>query len=723
MTQSLWTLIKKNKNAICVRFKNTTVRFKYSYINIDGFKTKIVLNQEKDALYFDIVVVESDEAVEINLLETEKAICLFAFNISSDDKPLDECDYRFDNGFMISKIKCDENELMLKTPYKPDYREYTNIFDEQYINNICIEEYLTINQVKSEQYEYIATSGFDIKSIMFTDNILSEELGYFKSLTFDTLKTQTKAFFDNLNKSELTLDAYKRYSIFALKAIFEFAKNHNYKFEHVIDNSYFDIFNACTIKEIKAGKDGMAEITFEMPENKEGISTDGVYILSLKGEGKEKKQYEFDFVSMSSKSELCEILASSDSDALKAILSEDSGYIKALSSLGINTEIYNSLEKDICKTFADAEKDTENCVDVLKAVIGAEAVKEGYTPLSGVLEMINPVYEDVNYADIGDETLKTYAEEYLDENKEGITYQNFDEEYKVLNVLYKINNARYNELSKLMKDNEKLLGLDKDNAYEEYEDLSSSNKTKTHENMVRKLKSNPLISVSELSDLIEASIPEKTSSKGSSGGGGGGGGKGSSAAVTDFKVSVVEKEETKPEETTAFTDMENHAWAVVAVSDLYKKGIVSGVGEGKFEPSRNVTREEFVTMLVRAYNITPGGEPVFEDVPEGAWYEPFVNAAYAKGIVNGVSETDFGTGSYITRQDMITMIARLSEAGDAVRSIDEINDFDIVSDYAKDAVKKLYESGIVSGTGGGKISPLSNTTRAEAAQIIFNVLK
>jgi len=72
---------------------------------------------------------------------------------------------------------------------------------------------------------------------------------------------------------------------------------------------------------------------------------------------------------------------------------------------------------------------------------------------------------------------------------------------------------------------------------------------------------------------------------------------------------------------------------------------------------------------------------------------------------------------------MITMIARLSEAGDAVRSIDEINDFDIVSDYAKDAVKKLYESGIVSGTGGGKISPLSNTTRAEAAQIIFNVLK
>lgn len=239
--------VKKNKNAICVRFKNTTVRFKYSYINIDGFKTKIVLNQEKDALYFDIVVVESDEAVEINLLEMEKAICLFAFNISSDDKPLDECDYRFDNGFMISKIKCDENELMLKTPYKPDYREYTNIFDEQYINNICIEEYLTINQVKSEQYEYIATSGFDIKSIMFTDNILSEELGYFKSLTFDTLKTQTKAFFDNLNKSELTLDAYKRYSIFALKAIFEFAKNHNYKFEHVIDNSYFDIFQNITL--------------------------------------------------------------------------------------------------------------------------------------------------------------------------------------------------------------------------------------------------------------------------------------------------------------------------------------------------------------------------------------------------------------------------------------------------------------------------------------------
>lgn len=233
---------ERKRNALHVKCGDVTVNFKYSYVHMSGHKIKTVLSKEKNGLYFDTVLFESDETEEIDMTELKKAICLFAFNISSCDMELGECTSVFDDKFMISKITAGENELMLKTPYKPDYREYTNIFDDQFINGIKLEQYLMINQVKSEQYEYIATSGFDIKSVMFTDNMLSGDLECFRKLSFDNIVESTEEFFENLEKYDYTLDRFKRHSTYALKAIFEFAKNHNYEFENIISNSYFDIF-------------------------------------------------------------------------------------------------------------------------------------------------------------------------------------------------------------------------------------------------------------------------------------------------------------------------------------------------------------------------------------------------------------------------------------------------------------------------------------------------
>ena len=68
------------------------------------------------------------------------------------------------------------------------------------------------------------------------------------------------------------------------------------------------------------------------------------------------------------------------------------------------------------------------------------------------------------------------------------------------------------------------------------------------------------------------------------------------------------------------------------------------------------------------------------------------------------------------------MVARILEADNSVVNTGEVSDIDEVSDYAKEAVKTLYRRGIISGTGDGKSEPKKNTTRAEAAALIYKLL-
>ena len=94
---------------------------------------------------------------------------------------------------------------------------------------------------------------------------------------------------------------------------------------------------------------------------------------------------------------------------------------------------------------------------------------------------------------------------------------------------------------------------------------------------------------------------------------------------------------------------------------MTEKGIVSGDDTGKFNPNDNITREQFLKMLVEAAGIeTDEAENTFADVKD-AWYKPYVLKAKNFGIVNGISDTEFGIGSNITRQDMAVMITRTIE--------------------------------------------------------------
>lgn len=195
---------------------------------------------------------------------------------------------------------------------------------------------------------------------------------------------------------------------------------------------------------------------------------------------------------------------------------------------------------------------------------------------------------------------------------------------------------------------------------------------------------------------------------------------------------IMPDEEKDPDgETPAGTDGElsdiNDApWAEEAINSLVEKGVLSGRGDGKFYPNDTVTREEFVKIIVEAFEISKDHDGAeFSDVDNDRWSYEYIAAALKAGIVSGDSESTFNPTGRMSRQDMAVIIYRTAKAlgFELPEEGAAFDDHDNVSDYAKDAVSVLAAAGIVNGTGENKFSPKDIVTRAQAAKIVYESLK
>lgn len=233
--------------------------------------------------------------------------------------------------------------------------------------------------------------------------------------------------------------------------------------------------------------------------------------------------------------------------------------------------------------------------------------------------------------------------------------------------------------------------------------------------------------VSALSESGGSGGGSGSGSSGGSGGSGGGGGSsskpGATGGVTGFVSQVSQEDKTENKKLDLlFSDLDVVPWAVEAITALFDKNIVSGKSEDRFYPEDNVTREEFVKLVVLA----KGLEPVFEksnfvDVGEDEWYCGYINAAYKNGLINGKSEEVFGVGESITRQDMAVIIYNMLKPENSSEALD-FADAGSVADYAKTAVGTLSALKIINGTGDGNFVPQSFATRAEAAKMIYGAM-
>ncbi|MBO5060730.1 MAG: S-layer homology domain-containing protein [Clostridia bacterium] len=212
------------------------------------------------------------------------------------------------------------------------------------------------------------------------------------------------------------------------------------------------------------------------------------------------------------------------------------------------------------------------------------------------------------------------------------------------------------------------------------------------------------------------SIQEKLKNKNSGGNGGSSGGSSTGSSL----VSLPQMQQVQTIE--IFADIANVAWAKDSIENLYRKGIVSGDENGNFNPQNNVSRAEFVKMLVSAMGMGEENTSLsFDDVESSAWYYKYVMAAAENGIVSGISESSFGPGMPITRQDAAAIIYRALLGKDTAPDAEiqaEFTDKGEISEYAKEAVNALAGCGMINGMDDGSFAPKSNMTRAQAAVII-----
>ena len=182
------------------------------------------------------------------------------------------------------------------------------------------------------------------------------------------------------------------------------------------------------------------------------------------------------------------------------------------------------------------------------------------------------------------------------------------------------------------------------------------------------------------------------------------------------------------DEISPFADVDINDWYYDAVRHVYENEIFNGTSETEFSPDGTMTRGMFVTVLGRMAGIDVDeytGETPFTDVSYSAYYAPYVTWAAKYGITGGTGDGKFSPNALINREQMATFFVRYFELfgvdfdteADITTTPDDI---DQVSDYAKEAVLKLWKTGLLAGDG-ISFNPKGNATRAQAATLCKRV--
>ncbi|GBF75960.1 hypothetical protein PA598K_04397, partial [Paenibacillus sp. 598K] len=177
-----------------------------------------------------------------------------------------------------------------------------------------------------------------------------------------------------------------------------------------------------------------------------------------------------------------------------------------------------------------------------------------------------------------------------------------------------------------------------------------------------------------------------------------------------------------------FADTQSIAWARESVGALAARGIINGFNAQQFGPHQQVTRAQFIQMLVNTMDLQQADAvSTYSDVKPDAWYAGAVASAQQLGIVTGLPDGSFGVHAPITRAEMATMTYRAIQATgvalpEGATSI-AFRDAQSIPVYARDAVAALQQAELISGIGNQTFNPAGTATRAQAAVLLYNLLK
>ena len=175
-----------------------------------------------------------------------------------------------------------------------------------------------------------------------------------------------------------------------------------------------------------------------------------------------------------------------------------------------------------------------------------------------------------------------------------------------------------------------------------------------------------------------------------------------------------------------FKDVAGGDWFYEGVKFVHQSGLFNGTAADTFSPNAPMTRGMLVSVLWRLDGKTaPKAACTFTDVDTKAYYADAVAWAAENGVVNGIGESRFAPEGEVTREQIAAILSRYAESKNVDTSkragLASFPDAGKVSTYAKDAMAWAVENGLVNGIKNGSettLAPQGTATRAQVAAIL-----
>ena len=173
----------------------------------------------------------------------------------------------------------------------------------------------------------------------------------------------------------------------------------------------------------------------------------------------------------------------------------------------------------------------------------------------------------------------------------------------------------------------------------------------------------------------------------------------------------------------SFSDVTAADWAHEPVTFVTARELFNGVSDTEFGPKQPMTRGMLAAVLYRLEDAKDGGTPDFSDVAAGQYYTEAIAWAAKRGVVTGLGDGRFSPEGSITREQLAAMLYRYANAPSASGGAAAYPDAAQVSDWAAEAVNWAVSVGIIKGDDDGRLNPQGNATRAEVATMLTRFIQ
>ncbi len=184
-----------------------------------------------------------------------------------------------------------------------------------------------------------------------------------------------------------------------------------------------------------------------------------------------------------------------------------------------------------------------------------------------------------------------------------------------------------------------------------------------------------------------------------------------------------------------YSDLHNQDWYNDDVYYLSTKGVIKGYSDGEFKPNKSINRAEFTKLIIKTleangyidstYDYSISMEDSITDIEEYSWYEQPVGKARKAGIISGYKDKTFRPEANISRAEAAQVIANIIKIYRLKSTLPKPPNFRDVkpTDWYFNAINTVSSNRIMTGKNEQVFAPNKNLTRAEAAKIIRNLLR